>query len=86
MLLLATNYIPVVVNHLLMAFYTTSALHNCRVRHLFHYLKFLNTGKQRVSHLYISRLLTIDSRHIFDVIVKRYLSNLAVSPYFRPPL
>ena len=34
MLLLATNYIPVVVNHLLMAFYTSNTRHNCRVSHL----------------------------------------------------
>ena len=31
MLLLATNYIPVVVNHLLMAFYTSKVSFNCRV-------------------------------------------------------
>lgn len=31
MLLLATNYIPVVVNHLLMAFYTGKVQFNCRV-------------------------------------------------------
>ena len=31
MILLASNCIPVVVNHLLMAFYAVSTPHNCRV-------------------------------------------------------
>lgn len=31
MILLATNCIPVVVNHLLMAFYAVKTPHNCRV-------------------------------------------------------
>ena len=32
MLLLATNYIPVVVNHLLMAFYSARVPFTCQVR------------------------------------------------------
>ena len=36
MILLSTNLIPVVVNHLLMAFYAVSAPHNCRVRKTSH--------------------------------------------------
>jgi hypothetical protein len=31
MLLLATNYIPVVINHILMAFYTSAAPSHCKV-------------------------------------------------------
>ena len=31
MLLLSTNYIPVVVNHILMAFYTGKVPFNCKV-------------------------------------------------------
>ena len=34
MILLASNCIPVVVNHLLMAFYAVPAPHNCRVRRI----------------------------------------------------
>ena len=35
MLLLSTNYIPVVINHLLMAFYTAPSQHYCKVKKLF---------------------------------------------------
>ena len=34
MMLLATNYIPVVVNHLLMAFYTAKVPFTCKVSDL----------------------------------------------------
>ena len=40
MLLLATNYIPVVVNHLLMAFYSAKVPFHCKVTYIRHYGTF----------------------------------------------
>ena len=42
MILLATNYIPVVVNHLLMAFYTAKVPFHCKVRFKSFFYEVLN--------------------------------------------
>ncbi len=58
MFLLASNCIPVVVNHLLMAFYAVTAPHNCRVPEEFALNKsvLLPTKEGCVALYYTSRM------------------------------
>lgn len=59
MILLATNCIPVVVNHLLMAFYAVQTPHNCRVRRDSEQQKYgYNIGWG--THTFVSRSLLVN--------------------------